>query len=292
MNPKTKNLLVRTAAGAVYVALMVAGTFCPPLMCGLMIAVSCIAVFEFGKLTSGPVDKLAQLFLMLLAVVLQICLLVSYYQHRGGWWLDDKGAIFSIFQGLVLSSLFAAAVFLTIRELFSANPCPIEHISKSVWGVLWIVIPLAAISTLSYVRPSDALAFFILIWANDTFAYLGGTLLGKHKMCPRISPGKTWEGTAVGCLMTMLLAWFLPLIPYFGSARPVHWDWILFALMTVVFGTFGDLLESLFKRNAGVKDSGNVMPGHGGMLDRFDSMLFAAVPALVYVMAYFISAAY
>jgi phosphatidate cytidylyltransferase len=161
-----------------------------------------------------------------------------------------------------------------------------------VWGILWIVIPLAAISTLSYVRPSDALAFFVLVWANDTFAYLGGTMLGKHKMCPHISPGKTWEGTVIGCMMTLVLAWFLSLIPYFGALRESHWDWILFALIIVVFGTCGDLVESLFKRNAGVKDSGNIMPGHGGILDRFDSLLFAAIPALIYITILFLDAPY
>ena len=155
---------------------------------------------------------------------------------------------------------------------------------------MWIVCPLAAITTLSFIRPSDALALFILIWSYDTFAYLGGTLLGKHKMCPHISPGKTWEGTIIGCVMTLVLAWFLPLIPYFGAMRGNHWEWILFALIIVVFGTCGDLVESLFKRNAGVKDSGNIMPGHGGILDRFDSLLFAAIPALIYVTKLFIDA--
>lgn len=290
MNPKTKNLLVRTAAGAVYVALMVAGTFCPPLMCVLMAAVSVLAIFEFGKLTSTPTDLFTRILMTAAAIIIQFCLLFEYYSEGGGYLYDGKASVVMVFFGLVLVSIFLLALIFSIRELISTEPNPIERISTGLGGTLWIVFPLAAITTLSFIRPSDALALFILIWSYDTFAYLGGSLLGKHKMCPHISPGKTWEGTVIGCVLTLVLAWFLPLIPYFGALRECHWDWILFALIIVVFGTCGDLVESLFKRNAGVKDSGNIMPGHGGILDRFDSLLFAALPALVYITILFIDA--
>lgn len=290
MNPKTKNLLVRTAAGIVYVALMVAGTFCPPLMCVLMAAVSGLAIYEFGNLTSTPTGIFTRILMTVAAIVTQFCLLFEYYNEGGGYLYDGKASVVIIFYVLVLASIFLLAAVFSLRELISPQTNPIERISTGLGGTLWIVCPLAAITTLSFIRPSDALALFILIWSYDTFAYLGGTLLGKHKMCPHISPGKTWEGTIIGCVMTLVLAWFLPLIPYFGAMRGNHWEWILFALIIVVFGTCGDLVESLFKRNAGVKDSGNIMPGHGGILDRFDSLLFAAIPTLIYITILFIDA--
>ena len=133
------------------------------------------------------------------------------------------------------------------------------------------------------------LALFILIWCSDTFAYCGGSLFGKHKMFERISPKKTWEGFAIGGLFTCAAAAGLSFIPYFSDALLYGAStttnvlaWVFFGLIVFVMGTLGDLIESMFKRAYGVKDSGNIMPGHGGMLDRFDSFLFAMPFCLIY----------
>jgi phosphatidate cytidylyltransferase len=128
--------------------------------------------------------------------------------------------------------------------------------------------------------PKMLLLVFVLLWANDTFAYLTGKLLGKHKLFPRISPGKTIEGSLGGLLFTMV-----------GVMVFSHYaDWLTMkaavgmGLIAVVFGTLGDLCESMLKRQAGVKDSGRLIPGHGGILDRFDSVLFAVPFVFVYLL--------
>lgn len=129
------------------------------------------------------------------------------------------------------------------------------------------------------------LCVFIFLWANDTGAYCSGSLFGKHKLFPRVSPGKSWEGSIGGAIIVLLVAW---LIGYLdtqngntsGLTIP---QWMGLGLVVVVFGTWGDLVESLFKRTLGVKDSGNILPGHGGMLDRFDSSLMAMPAAVIYL---------
>ena len=114
----------------------------------------------------------------------------------------------------------------------------------------------------------------IMVWVNDSFAYMGGSLFGKHKMWPKHSPGKTWEGTAIGvaaCVAVgILIGPMFNALPYHQTSWPF---WLLLALVCSIIGTLGDLVESMLKRSVGLKDSGNIMPGHGGFLDRFDSLL-------------------
>ena len=118
------------------------------------------------------------------------------------------------------------------------------------------------------------------MWINDTGAYLTGTLLGRHRLFPSISPKKSWEGFAGGTLLTLLPAFWMSNVMGILSRT----DWICMAVIVSVFGVFGDLTESLIKRNAGVKDSGAIMPGHGGILDRFDSVLFVVPVSFFYLM--------
>ena len=121
---------------------------------------------------------------------------------------------------------------------------------------------------------------------SDTAAYVFGSLFGKHKLAPNISPGKTWEGFLCSCVFTVGLSIGLSYIPFFEQAGMPLWGWIVFALIIQVFGLMGDLTESLFKRKAGVKDSGNIIPGHGGVLDRVDSILFATIPAYLFALSF------
>ena len=127
------------------------------------------------------------------------------------------------------------------------------------------------------------LGFFLLIWANDSGAYIVGSLVGKNKLFERISPKKTWEGFLGGGFFALMFAW---LISYFVTEISLI-DWLVVALITFVFGTFGDLIESLLKRMVKVKDSGNILPGHGGILDRFDSMIIAAPMVFIYLVLVF-----
>ena len=173
-------------------------------------------------------------------------------------------------------------LFLTIVGLYEfyklcQNP-------KLRWlGPIWILLPLCVLFLIWIPQnPAQVLGFFILIWMSDTAAYVFGSLFGKHKLAPNISPGKTWEGFLCSCVFTVGLAIGLSYIPFFQSAGLQLWHWIVIALLTEVFGLMGDLIESLFKRKAGVKDSGNIIPGHGGVLDRVDSILFATLPVWLF----------
>jgi phosphatidate cytidylyltransferase len=209
MNPKTRNLFVRTASGIVYVALMVAAVFTPWVAVPLALFFITVGLYEFYKLCKNP-------------------------------------------------------------KLYPVGP-------------IWIAIPLCILFFLWIPKqPVLVLAFLILIWMSDTAAYVFGSLFGKHKLAPNISPGKTWEGFLCSCVFTVGLAVGLSYIPYFQQSGLQMWQWIVLSLIIQVFGLMGDLIESLFKRKAGVKDSGNIIPGHGGVLDRVDSILFATIPVYLF----------
>ena len=124
-----------------------------------------------------------------------------------------------------------------------------------------------------------ALGYLLLLWLNDTGAYFVGSLVGKHKLFERISPGKTWEGSAGGALFALATAWGLSML--FIQLTTMHW--LILAIIVVISGTIGDLVESMLKRSLGIKDSGNILPGHGGMLDRFDAVLISAPFVFVYL---------
>lgn len=282
MTPKTKNLITRTIFGAVYVALMVGGIFCFPLMAILMCVVSCFGICEFSKIVSGPLDKLTRGLLLCFSVLVFALISCWGISARGNFFVSPEQLTLWYFYLSVPLLMFAFMIILSITELFRHRPVPVEQISKGVFGMMWIVFPLAALLVFAHLNARIVLAFLIMIWMYDTFAYLGGSLYGRNKMCPHISPGKTWEGTFTGFILTIILAIVFSQIPFFAVICPEMWKWAVFAIIVCLFGTLGDLLESLFKRNAGLKDSGKVIPGHGGVLDRFDSILFATIPVFVY----------
>ena len=145
---------------------------------------------------------------------------------------------------------------------------------------------LIADSSMPVYDPLLPLSIFIFLWTNDTGAYCSGSLLGKHKLFPRISPGKTWEGSIGGGILVLIVAAAIGYWCNEYSTQPPTLSiagWVGLGLVTAVFGTWGDLVESLFKRTMRIKDSGNVLPGHGGMLDRFDSSLLAIPAAVAYL---------
>lgn len=283
MNQKTKNLLVRTIFGAIYVALMIAGIYVFPLMAVLMGLVACVSIVEFSRLTSGPVDKVSRVVLLAVAIA-QFVVILYYGSQKNTFFYNAPIMTLSSFVISIPIMLLVTGLVPSVVELFRGRPIPVEHLGTSTYAYFWIVMPLAFIAVMTKVCPQVVFAFFLIIWAYDTFAYLGGSLYGRNKMCERISPKKTWEGTATGVVMAVVFAVVLPSIHYFGKLHAPLWMWVVFAFIAVLFGTLGDLLESLFKRRADVKDSGRIMPGHGGALDRFDSMLFAALPALLFAL--------
>jgi len=154
----------------------------------------------------------------------------------------------------------------------------------SVFAYFYIILPLACLFFIHWLNPLYALALFAFVWVNDTFAYLVGSAIGKRKLFERISPKKTWEGFFGGLIFAVFAGFLFShfLMDYCSTSNLIKW--LGLAVVVVIFGTMGDLFESYIKRNLNVKDSGTILPGHGGLLDRLDSILFAAPAALLYLL--------
>lgn len=206
---------------------------------------------------------------------------------------------------LVLIIPFLSMVF--IGELFLKENRPFHNIAYTLLGLLYIALPFSLLNFIGFVPTEDLylqhkegmdivnyifqpkflvsfnqqilLGFFILHWINDTGAYLAGTPFGKHKLFKRISPKKSWEGVLGGVVLSIVAAYILSI--YFHHLSLVNW--LLVTLIIITFGTFGDLIESMLKRYLGIKDSGKILPGHGGILDRFDGVIFSAPVVFVYL---------
>jgi phosphatidate cytidylyltransferase len=187
-------------------------------------------------------------------------------------------------------------IYLLIAELYLKQEDPIHDWAYTMMSQLYIALPFSLLNALAFHQAADApyvfydpvlpLSVFVFLWLNDTGAYLCGSLLGKHKLFPRISPGKSWEGSIGGGILVMVVAALIPTCLAQLLSINYHLStiqWVGLGLTIVIFGTWGDLIESLFKRTIGIKDSGNILPGHGGMLDRFDSSLLAIPAAVVYL---------
>ena len=176
--------------------------------------------------------------------------------------------------------------FLTfIIELFRKHNASRERIGTWFMGFIYIALPFGLMNSLFVTgniegfRTDILIGLFIIIWSSDVFAYLVGSWIGKHKLFERISPKKSWEGSIGGLVFALLAAYILSLI-YPNLTLP---EWFTFAVIVVVTGALGDLIESMLKRQAGVKDSGTLLPGHGGVLDRFDAVIFATPFVFVYI---------
>lgn len=186
--------------------------------------------------------------------------------------------------------IFLFILLFFIAELFRKSEKALQNISVCLTGLIYIVIPFSILISLPLVVVQEnsfgkaiLIAFFLLMWTYDIFAYLTGMWLGKHKMFERISPKKSWEGFIGGALFSI---GFAVVFSYYYYELSIL-QWIIMAILIIVFGTFGDLVESMFKRWADVKDSGRIFPGHGGVLDRFDAVLLAA-PFVYFYLKFFI----
>lgn len=176
--------------------------------------------------------------------------------------------------------------FIMLLELYRKQDRPFDSLAHTFFPVLYTVLPFSMFPFAAFARtgldsilphsgivfsPGIVIGFFLLIWANDTGAYLTGMSFGRTKLFERISPKKTWEGFIGGMIIAALVAWFLS--GWLGVVDNIHW--VIISLIVSIAGTFGDLIESMLKRSSGVKDSGTILPGHGGFLDRFDSAIIS-----------------
>lgn len=274
-----KNFFLRTLTAIGIVAVQVLCTYFSPLsLAALFLLLTALTVNEFIKIISQRGD---------VSVRRPIIIAGSCYLFFA-FWLN------SITRGETLVVFFPYLLFLLycyIRELFGKHPNPIANLGTIMLSQMYVVLPLSLINVLAFTpfgcfnkeAPYYAitLAIYIFIWVNDTGAYLSGITLGRHKMFPRISPKKSWEGAIGGALATTASAF---IVGHFYTFMEL-WQWIGMALVVVVAGTFGDLTESMMKRHLDIKDSGHILPGHGGFLDRLDSMLFAIPAVVAYLLA-------
>ena len=190
--------------------------------------------------------------------------------------------------------LIPMMTIIMVIELYRRQERPFDSLAHTFFPVLYVAIPFSMFPFSAFSQsglkallphgniifsPGIIVGFFLLLWANDTGAYLIGVTFGKHKLMKRISPKKSWEGFLGGIVIAAGVAWILS--GWLGVVEKI--DWIVIALIVSVAGTHGDLIESMFKRSLGVKDSGNIMPGHGGFLDRFDSAVIAFPLVFLYI---------
>ncbi len=270
-----QTFITRSLSAVVFVVVLLSSVYFNFYIAWLFFSIiACICFHEFAKLSQNlGVTIFKKITYSFGAIGLLIPLLA-------------KGVVYLHLLPLASLLLILSPLSIAIVALFSKNEKPIHAACFSVLGLFYCFIPF---STLLYIpvlneglldnwayNPMSILGIIFLIWTNDTFAYLGGSFIGKTKMYERVSPGKTWEGTLVGMACCIGVGFSLNT---FGTyAQTFVWPCI--AAIVAVFGTIGDLIESLLKRQAGVKDSGQLMPGHGGALDRFDSLI--AVAPLVF----------
>jgi phosphatidate cytidylyltransferase len=175
--------------------------------------------------------------------------------------------------------LIPATAGIFLLELFRNKPNPFQNIAFTILGVLYIAVPFSLLNSLVFpdyitlkYNPEILIGYFVLIWTSDTGAYLTGMTFGKHPLFKRISPKKSWEGFIGGTVLTIVVSF---LVAHFSHELNLY-QWIVVALIIAIFGVLGDLVESMLKRSLDVKDSGNFLPGHGGILDRFDSLILSS----------------
>jgi len=263
--------VTRALSGAVYVLLLVGATLYSPYSFLLLFGVLLLfSVGEFCKLVG-----LKPVFPLLLATL-------GYILFN----LDNTVKTNEIL-------LLIAALLVSIRSLvflFEKKNRFLDQQAKYVFLIGYLIIPIIIFTKIPFIsnsyHPEIIIAILILIWTNDTFAYLVGITMGKTKLFERISPKKTIEGFSGGLVFAMIAG--VLLAQFYIQESIIRW--IIIALLVTTFGTLGDLIESKFKRLAGVKDSGNIMPGHGGFLDRLDSIIFVApFVYLFYQIIYYVS---
>ena len=282
MTSKQKNLIVRTITGILFVAVMVSGFLNAMAMMLLFCIITGLTLWEYTGLVNNYVaDTTVNRFISTVGGV--------YLFIAVGAWASGIVTGFAVLVPYILT-----IIYLLISELYTKSANAVADWAYTMLGQLYIALPLALINILAFpvqdIQYYDMylpLSVFILLWCNDAGAYCVGSLIGKHKLFPRISPGKTWEGSIGGGVIAIIAAGIIGYLVNNSDAGHLLnvWEWLGLAVIVVVFGTWGDLVESLFRRTIGIKDSGNILPGHGGMMDRFDSSLMAIPAAVIYLYA-------
>ena len=275
------NFIVRTITGVLFVAVLVCSFLRPQAMVLLFALITGLTIWEFTGLVNEREHVTVNRLISTVAGV--------YF------FFAVAGFSSELTPSAVFIPYLVSIIYLMVAELYLKNDDPIHSWAYTMMAQIYIALPFSLLNTLAFhLAPQGYVAYdallplsvFVFLWMNDTGAYLCGSLLGKHKLFPRISPGKSWEGSIGGGILVIavaVLVWYLADQYQLNQLGLTAVEWAGLGLTVVIFGTWGDLVESLFKRTLGIKDSGNILPGHGGMLDRFDSSLLAIPAAVVYL---------
>ncbi len=276
-----KNLVIRTITGVIYVVAIVVCFLNPLGMEFLFAIITGLTLWEF----CGLVNEIKGVWVnRFISTIAGVYLFLAFGGYCGGL----------VNTAIVFVPYLLTIIYLFVSGLYTKNENPLNDWAYTMLGQMYIALPFSTINVLAFNFSSDGfiefnyvvpLGVFIFLWTNDTGAYCVGSLLGKHKLFERISPNKTWEGSIGGLILVLIAA---GLIGYLNKDSQALvglniLQWLGLGIVVAVFGTWGDLVESSIKRTLGIKDSGNILPGHGGMLDRFDSSLMAIPASVIYV---------
>lgn len=286
MTDKKHNFIVRAITSVLFVIVVIGFTIWDPISFDLLFGIiTAMTIWEFCTIVNKNADLQVNRLITTVAGVYLFYAVMAFNMNICG--------------SEIFIPYLVSIMYLMISELYFDRKNSIYNWAFALMAQLYIALPFALLNTLSFIAvprswdmpqpiytPVVTLSMFIFLWCSDAGAYCVGSLIGKNKLFPRISPGKSWEGSIGGGLIAIIVS----LIIYYITNKyqiPAPLDsqikWIGMAIVVVVFGTWGDLVESLLKRKLGIKDSGHILPGHGGMLDRFDSTLMAIPAVVVYL---------
>lgn len=268
-----RNIITRSLTGFIYVILTLGSILLGKYtFLAYFTIVLIYTLYEFYRLCKIGNNKPQTI----LGIITAVYLFASFYLY------DFKMTGSIVFWGLIPITIYSAVI-----EIIKQDKHPVQNIAYTLFGIAYIAFPFSILNFIAtpldrapeQYLPFVLIGLFVILWTNDSGAYLVGSMLGKTKMCERISPNKTWEGAIGGTIIAIIAS--IIFFHFTNILSPIHA--IFLSILTVIAGTLGDLTESLLKRSFNVKDSGKVLPGHGGLLDRFDSMLFAAPIYYIYI---------
>lgn len=279
------NFVVRTLTGLVFVLVLIGCILWNWMTFAVLFAViTGMTIWEFTNIINQNLHLHVNRLITTVAGVYLFAAVFAFNREIAGA---------EVFIPYVLS-----IIYLPVSELYLRYENSILNWAFALMAQLYIALPFSTICILSffkayenhtyyiYYTPIFTLSVFVFIWLSDSGAYIVGSKIGKTKLFPSISPKKTWEGTIGGTVFAVAASQFIAMNANHFSEQNVlvnHLGWAGLAIVVVMFGTWGDLVESMLKRRLGIKDSGHILPGHGGMLDRFDSSLLAFPAAMVYI---------
>jgi len=271
------NFFTRALTGIVFVIVLLGAILLNQYtFYSLFIIITILGLWEFYRLNSNERHKPQKYFGTLIGIVLFI---TSYIEA-------SRDVIFPF-----IMVIYGLGFMVFIFEIYRNTEKPFVNIGLTLLGIVYVALPFSLLNfiafpdltlyhlTIERYQPHILLGMIYMIWINDTGAYLVGSKFGKTKLFERISPKKTWEGSIGGAVFALIGAYIISI--YYKDIEMM--DWFIISGIVIVFGTLGDLVKSLLKRSIGVKDSGTILPGHGGILDRFDSIIMSAPFVLIYI---------